>query len=950
MGNKGIGMIKILGVDCRLSWLLGLLVLVLVCLTGGEARAQGRGQYVVRGCVVDVAQTPIAMASVRLMSVDTDKMIVGDVTGQDGAFRLVLESAPQSLRLEVRFVGYEPLERRISLRERNIDLGTLILKEDEQLLREVTVVGKATEVVVRGDTIEYNAGSYTVGEGDAVEALLKKLPGAEVSEAGDIVIKGKTVSKIMVDGKRFFENDPKVALKNLPADLVDKIQVLDRESDNARVTGFADGDEETIINLTVKKGKKKGLFGSAYLGGGTRQRYEGSGSINRFAEGNQWTLMAGMNNTNNTGFSDIGSDISQSDLMGLMGGGGRRGRGGTPMTEGQGGITESALVGGNLAHTFSLSELSSGAFWGRTDKLRLVKGHTTHLLSEGNTVERAEVTERNKKHTVGVNLRWQWTPTKQTEVIITPQLNYGLTSGLYQAEASTEQETSAEQLNSQSLEQATEGRILRSELRAEANHRFSSGRTLALFSQWSYGMDDTEGQYRSVLDNARGVTKVDQSLRFGQSQWGMRSRLSYVEPLGCGYALQLQYQLTLDRSQSARDAYDLDLTASTYTLPNASYSYRQQSLFLAHRVGLAIKKAGKGYDITAGLNLDPSSLRTQTARGGQEVYLEREVLNYSPTLRIKYKPSAALDLGLDYRGRSFQPTSQQLSPVEDVTSQTVVYEGNPDLLPGYRHNLFGRLSLFDAPGQSSLMLFANLQYVQNDIVAYSTYTPHLGTRRISYTNVDGNGRIGVGGFFSRPILGKALSLRIGTQNMLSRQIGFVEGRQSVAHILRLSESLTLAYRRGIVDTSLKGSWSYYTLRGTASNVQGRTTHDYQIDWDNKLTLGAWSLEVNAGYRTSTGYLLGYDRDQLLVNTALSFSFFKDRAATLRLKVYDLLAQQQSITRSASALAISTEETNMLGRYAMLHFIYRFNQLGAREARDAARPASEPSYHRGRSML
>lgn len=911
--------------------------------------AQTARQYEVHGRVLDLQQQPISMASVRLLDANK-QLLTGSVTQINGAFALKVTTALKEVWLEIRFVGYQSLERKLTLREPSVKLGNITLKEDEQSLRELTVVGKATEVAVKGDTIEYNASSYTLPEGEALEALLKKLPGAEVNESGEIMINGKSISKIMVDGKRFFESDPKVALKNLPADLVDKVQVLDRATDNARMTGFADGEEETIINLTVKKSKKQGIFGTAYAGYGTDKRYEANAAVNQFTNGNQWTVMAGANNTNNAGFSDIASDISQSELLSQMSG--SRRRGGSPSASMGDGVLSSKLIGGNLVHTFSqLGELSSGAFWGQTDKERVGKSHVINLLSTGNTVEQTETTELNRKNTTGANLRFEWKPTQQTEVIVTPQINYGLHSGSYTANTDTEQELTALLINSNQQEQTTEGRTLRSEVRADASHRFASGRTLALSANWDYGFDDSQGTYRSALKSLRGNSSVDQRLDGEQNNWGLRSRLSYVEPLGKGYALQLLYQLRLEQTNSHRDAYELDALTQKYSIYNSQYSNRFESDFVSHRAGLALKKGGKAYDVTAGFNLDPTYLQSHSVSGGQQAYIVQRTLNYSPTLRIKYKPSKAFDLGVDYRGRSFQPSTHQLSPVQDVTNQLVIYQGNPNLRPGYRHNLFGRLSVFNAPKQSSLMLFAHLQYIQNDIVARSTYDGASGVRHIGYTNVDGNGMIGFGGFYSTPIFNKLLSLRISTQNSLLRQIGFIQGERNTSHTLRLRESVALALRRGIIDTSLKGSWGLYTSSHSLGSVEGQTTHDYRVEWDSQLRLGGLTLESSTNYRTSSGYVAGFDREQWLINLGISYSFLQGKAATLRFKVYDLLAQQQNVYRSISALSVATHESNILGRYAMLHFIYKFSKFGGNTTKsDRPTMPSASSYHRGRPMM
>lgn len=216
---------------------------------------------------------------------------------------------------------------------------------------EAVVIGKAPEVTVRNDTVEYNADSYKVTEGSVLEDLLKKMPGVEVDSEGKITVNGKEVKKVMVDGKEFFSDDPKVASKNLPAKMIDKLQVLDKKSDMAQMTGFDDGEEETVINLTVKPGMKQGWFGNAYGGYGSKDRYEGNAMVNRFVNNDQITFMGGTNNTNNMGFSDLASTM----FSGMGGGGGRRGGFGAGS-----GITSSGNAGLNFSKEFKPDKLTLG--------------------------------------------------------------------------------------------------------------------------------------------------------------------------------------------------------------------------------------------------------------------------------------------------------------------------------------------------------------------------------------------------------------------------------------------------------------------------------------------------------------------------------------------------------------------------------------------------------------
>ena len=255
---------------------------------------------------------PIEQATVRLLSVKDSSMIGGIATSRNGSFMLK-NIKNGSYLLHVSFVGFDPLYQplRVTGKTNPVKLGKLALTDGAIQLGEAVVIGKAPEVTVRNDTMEYNADSYKTTEGSMLEDLLKKMPGVEVDSEGKITVNGKEIKKVLIDGKEFFSDDPKVASKNLPSKMIDKVQVLDKLSDMAKMTGFDDGEEETVINLTVKPGMKQGWFGNAFAGYGSEDRYEGNFMVNRFINNNQLTLMGGINNTNNMGFSDLASTGSQ---------------------------------------------------------------------------------------------------------------------------------------------------------------------------------------------------------------------------------------------------------------------------------------------------------------------------------------------------------------------------------------------------------------------------------------------------------------------------------------------------------------------------------------------------------------------------------------------------------------------------------------------------------------
>lgn len=888
-------------------------------------------QITVRGRVLEGDKDPLAFANVRLIN-KSGKLQGGQATDKSGNYRISNIPAG-TYTLEVSYVGYKSHKEELTLTSGEHKVKDILLKEDGEL-SEVTVVGKATEVAVKGDTIEYNAGSYTTAEGSALIELVKKLPGAVVDDSGNVTVNGKSITQIMIDGKRFFESDPKVALKNLPAELIDKVQVLSKESDNSRMTGFSDGEDETVINLTIKAGRKQGLFGTAYVGGGTKERYEANAMVNRFTDGKQWTILGGLNNTNNAGFSDIASDLSASNLAQQASGSSRRP---WQRNSSNDGITISRVLGGNLILSIdSKTQAGGNAFVGNSEKNVTTKSETTNIQTTGNTIDSGEATESNNKWNVGTNARLEWKPSKNTEVIIAPRLSYGTGKGVYNSSTSTIFETSGATITEGSLTQTTDSKVYDGRLQVDLSQRLSDkGRTLALSLEGKLTGNDISGNYKSSTYTASTNATVlqDQNLMNDEKGQEFRARINYVEPLSTTLALQLNYQLRGQFSTTDREVYSYNSATGLYDSFDANSSYELKSNFYAHRAGVALKYATKVTDITLGLNVDPSSLTTTRLLASGETIIKRNVTNFSPTLRFNYKPSRAFNLRLDYRGQSFQPTVAQLSPISDNTNPLVQYVGNENLLPGFRHNLMGRMSIFSSEKQSSLNLFTMLSLTENNIVSRSSYDTTTGIRTYSYDNVNGNWSASLGGFYTTPLPGKRFSLRVGSRNSYANSVGFSNNDRNVSKTLNLQEELTLAYRYGMLDTSLKGIWSYSNVRNSLSTLSTSATNDYGIHWDTNLTLPLnLSFESQVRYTTTTGYASGYNFDQTLVNLSLSYSFLKNKAATIRFKVYDLLAEQRNVFRNVSALAISSQETNIIGRYAMLHFIYKFNSFSGNASR------------------
>lgn len=891
------------------------------------------GQVVLKGRVLDAtSKEPLPQSNVRLINAE-GKMQAGRSTDGRGAF--ALPSVPEGrYKLVISYVGYKTYEETLNLKKGTQTLRDVLLAESTTL-GEVSVVAKATEVVVKGDTIEYNAGSFATSEGDAVLELIKKLPGAEVDDKGNVKVNGKDISQIMVDGKRFFANDPKVALKNLPAELVDKVQVLSRETDNARMTGFSDGDDETVINLSIKPGRKQGLFGSAYVGVGTNNRYEANAIVNRISGQKQWTVLGGSNNTNNAGFSDISSELGSSGLAQMAAGNMRRGFG--RGFGGNNGIATSHTLGANIVLSPSLKLQAGGnAFLGNNSRESISKSQTTHIRTGGNTTDASNTESINKGWTAGSQIRLEWKPSERTEIVVTPQLSYGTGHNLYTSHAISSYEATGAGISTNTLKQTSDNKNYEARLEVFMSRKFGDrGRTLALTLDGRLGGNESLGEYLSnTFVNATNTHRDrSQEQRNDQTRQQFRVQASYVEPLSKSLAMLLSYQLQGRFSQAERYVFDLDPSTNAYTLKNTNSSYELDSRFLAHRAGLSLRHFSKTINVVAGLNVNPSDLKTVRQYSNREKVIEQSVVNYSPTLRFRYKPNAAFTLNINYRGQSNEPTAQQLAPVNDNTNPLLQYIGNENLKPSFSHNLFASISLFEAKKQRTLNIYWGTTLTENNIISNSLYNSQTGVRTIGYENVNGDWTTMIGGFFTTPIWGKALSLRLSSRNSINHSVGFSDGQRNLSKGLNLNEEIGLNYRKGVVDTNLKFVWGYHSVRNSIAHLNSPTTQDYGVHWDSyvRLPMGL-NFEAQLRHTSTRGYAEGYNFPQTLVNLGVSYSFLKGKAATVRLKVYDLLAEQRSVFRSVTALSVSSTETNILGRYAMLHFIYKFSSFSGNASR------------------
>ncbi|MDE6497525.1 MAG: outer membrane beta-barrel protein [Muribaculaceae bacterium] len=891
--------------------------------------------YNIRGTVAESGTLePLIQASVRLLAARDSAIVKTAVSDIDGNFTLDNVKAGHYI-VEASYVGYTPQMRSIQLKK-NMRLDTLLLSPGSIMLKEATVLGIRTPIKVMDDTVEFNADSYKTQPNAVVEDLLKRLPGVEVDSEGKITANGKSVSKILIDGKEFFADDPTVASRNLPVNMVDKLQVVDRKSDLARITGVDDGEEETVINLTVKKGMNNGWFGSVEGGYGTDDRYKGSFNVNRFWNGNQLTLLGGANNVNDMGFGDGASGrfrrfggsrgVTTSRALGLNFNVGKE---------------EIIRVGGDVMYSYSDRDTRQ-----LTDRQYLFADSTSYYNSGRNA--------RDRGHNVRVDLRVQWKPDSFNTVDFRPRFSWNRNDS---------------HSNDSSLTSA--GDAMRSPVTRSLNMDDSRGTSVEFGGTFIYNHSFRRHRGRSFsvfanysFSNVRERSDSYSWNRFFQladstdlyDQWtdnhtwsnSIRARASWTEPLGDarkGNFLTLSYsinyrwnnadRLTYDHPVDWPQGWDGEPVVGEELIFNDELSNRFRNTYFSQDIRLGYKHVSKATNLEAGLSLVPQSSRSIDLINDARSIPERNVLNFAPFLRFRVKFNKQRSLNMFYNGRSSQPSMSQLQPVADKTDPLNIVIGNPDLKPTFTHNLHLRFQDFNPEAQRSIMAMMMANMTQNNIVSRTTFDSTTGGRTTTYTNVNGVWSVRAMGMYSQPLRNRTFTFNNHLMAFYSRGVGFNNGLRNVSGQLSINESFSFAWRPTSLELELRPNYGLQHVVNSLPSQPGRTVHNYGGTF-NATWYAPFGLVVNTdlSYTSTSGYSAGFDTNEWMWNASLSYQFLKGRNATVSLRAYDLLQQRSNISRNVTANYIDDTRYNSLTRYFMLSFTYKFTTFkGGDQPRD-----------------
>lgn len=939
-------------------FLLGLLLMVGVAISAFAQSGGSRGS--VSGTVIDKGDnSPVIQATVQLLSVKDSSMVVGNVTDLNGHFSLSVR--PGKYLLKISYIGYSPYFKQVVLSRNNLraNVGKVPLEADAIMLAEAVVVAEAPEVTAAEDTLVYNSSAYRVPEGSALEELVKKLPGAEVDENGKITINGKEIKKIMIDGKEFFADDPNIAMKNLPVNIIDKVRAYDKQSDLARVTGIDDGEEETVLDLSVKPGMNKGWFGNVDLAAGTKDRYSGKIMLNRFVGNNQFTVIGSMNNVNDNGYPG--------------GGGGFR-------WGGQNGLTSIKMGGFNFSTQSEKLETGGSVNYNYKDADIISKqASETFVSSASSSFKNALTSNRNKTTSLTADFRIEWKPDTMTTVIVRPRLTYGKDnngSGTHSYTFNQDPGYSTDEIlnagdNLSELipEENIVNTILRNSLQkgsdfnvggsAMINRRLGkAGRNITFRGTYNYTnssseqfseskteyfqkteADLTEADLQEILN--RYITTPTLNYNYG-------ARFTYSEPIFKGGFLQFSYNFQYKRSKSDN---------STYTMPedwvisqgfggdymgelDTQNSKSAQYTYYNHQADISLRWIREKMRLNVGASFQPQKSKLTYKKDQLDTATVRRVFNFTPTFDFRYNFSKTSQLRINYRGRSSQPSMTDLLPVEDTTDPLNIRRGNPGLKPAFTNTFMAFYNTFNTKTQRGIMTHFRFENVMNSISNRSVYDQSTGGTITQPGNINGNWNLfGILGS-NTALRNKKYTINTFTMARYNNIVSYMSDMQSQGlsdknktRQLSLSERLRGTYRNDWWEFSLNGSLAYTHSRNSFKEENNMDTYQFSYGASTNVRL-PWnmSLATDISQNSRRGYAdASMNRDELIWNAQISQDFLKGNAATVSIQFYDILRNQSNISRVISAAMRSDTEYNAIYSYCMIHFIYRLNLFGGKGA-------------------
>lgn len=910
------GVIKIF--TKRVFFAFSLIMTGLICLgsvTPGWAQQVSR----VQGVVLDDQNEPLPGATIYLHTFRSGQAADSLYTssGPDGAF-LFKSVRADSVRLRVTFIGFVSFEETYEISsEAILELPNIRMQASITDLEETQVRAARSELEIKGDTLAFTASTFPVRPGATLGELLRRLPGIEIDEQGNITFNGKRVTRVMIEGREYFGGDPALASGAIPVNIINKVEVMDTRTLEEEFTGRTPSGDDKTINLTLREDAPK-VFGKVGGGYGTDRRYDASGTLNYIDGPTQANLLGFGNNVNKMSFQQ-GSQMQSATFA----------------SEGTG-ITDTQSGGFNMSHKWdSNTEMGGSYFYDQSASGQATsRQRRQNILADSTFLQTTlgDLSDDNHNHRLNLNFRFR--PDSTSALSITPsvsQRNYTRMD----TQINTTSTSGGDPLNEGESLNRSSGQSGQAAINFFYSKNLGGGSSLSLLGGGNWSGQDGDDLSRSAhtyyTSGQPDTTDIINQMTHRESNNGSYSAsINWGEILSQNLRLDVAYRISYDRSASDQSAFNYNPSSEKYDQPDLAFTNRLESTTVMHipSAALSLNLPEKGLQINAGASLSFTTLDHKNSVLDDPIRLRQ--LNVGPQMSMNYRVGENKTLGLVFTADTRPPSIEQLQPAPDNTNPLLIRKGNSNLKSAFSQTY--RLNYNAYNITTSEMVVAGLSYspALGSIVPSVTYEPN-GRQTISYVNADGAYVMSANLNYNRRLIFGEHRLRLGAgvNGSFNNNVSVLNGEESHTNTANLGPSLSVTYSLGQLIT-LATTWRpMYQRTEYGSSLPNRITDEYiRHHLSNNLTV-QWPknirLESDLNYRHDGGLPAGFQKNTVMWNAALAWQVLPK--GELKLSVYDLLGQNTNLYRTTGEYFIEDVQTTTLQRYVLLSFIWN---IGARE--------------------